>query len=282
MTVSEDVVVMDDGVPLFVRSYQSESAVERTLFIVHGVCEHGGRYEHVAEAAVARGWKVVLPDLRGHGKSGGVSVHVTTFERYLTDIDRLIEHFHLVPRKTALLGHSMGGLVSARYVQTRDWKCAALVAVAPWIGLSMSINPIVYGLGRLLAGCFPRVRFRTNIRRTHLTHDAELSEKREGDPLIHRSVTAGWFIAGQQAVHAAKFEAAKITVPMLVLQGDIDPIVDARATQVWFSRLGSADKDKELQILPNHLHEILNEPDRNETLSRIFDWLQSRVSDQQI
>ncbi len=45
-----------DNVQLLVRHYpSSRPECDRTLLLVHGVCEHGGRYEHVAAAAAQAG-----------------------------------------------------------------------------------------------------------------------------------------------------------------------------------------------------------------------------------
>ena len=41
------------------------------VLISHGYAEHGGRYRHVAERLTAAGLSVVVPDHRGHGRSGG-------------------------------------------------------------------------------------------------------------------------------------------------------------------------------------------------------------------
>jgi len=128
-----------DGTSLFVRRYAADDPAGRTLVIVHGACEHGGRYEHVAEFAVERGWNVVIADLRGHGLSEGAPVHVMSFDQYLADLDRVFAEFAPRPQQTALLGHSMGGLLAIRYVQMRPERARALVAASPLLGLAMPV-----------------------------------------------------------------------------------------------------------------------------------------------
>ena len=72
-------VAAADGVELRVRHFSPAGSALRTLLVIHGVCEHGGRYEHVAKAAAQRGWQTLIADLRGHGRSGGPRAHVSRF-----------------------------------------------------------------------------------------------------------------------------------------------------------------------------------------------------------
>src|SRR5207302_1253053 len=44
-----------------------------TVLCVHGILEQGAAWQPVAAALAARGYHVVAPDLRGHGRSGHIS-----------------------------------------------------------------------------------------------------------------------------------------------------------------------------------------------------------------
>jgi acylglycerol lipase len=50
-----------------------------SIVLVHGYGEHAGRYRHVIEALVARGYGVHALDHRGHGESEGARAHVERF-----------------------------------------------------------------------------------------------------------------------------------------------------------------------------------------------------------
>jgi alpha-beta hydrolase superfamily lysophospholipase len=115
----ETEVLTPDGERLFVRHYQSQThPADRTLLISHGASEHGERYRHIAEFFAGQGWNVVVGDHRGHGRSTGVPTHVRSFGHYARGpgIDSLAT-LVLNPRSTAVLGHSMGGLVAVRHAQ---------------------------------------------------------------------------------------------------------------------------------------------------------------------
>jgi hypothetical protein len=61
-----------------------------TLLIVHGILDHGAAWDAVARSLAARGYRVVAPDLRGHGRSAhlatGASYHLIDF---VADLDAL-------------------------------------------------------------------------------------------------------------------------------------------------------------------------------------------------
>src|SRR5436305_8720490 len=106
------------------------------VLIAHGYGEHVGRYERPADALVAAGAVVYAVDHVGHGKSEGERVLVADFEDVVTDLHALDETARREHpgRPVALLGHSMGGLIAARYAQRYGDSLAALVLSSPVIG----------------------------------------------------------------------------------------------------------------------------------------------------
>ncbi|NQV25314.1 MAG: alpha/beta hydrolase [Rhodopirellula sp.] len=277
MKCTEFNVAANDSASLFVRNCVPRPADRcgRTLIIVHGTSEHGGRYLHVAAEAVARGWDVIIPDLRGHGRSDGIAVHIDRFEQYLQDLDTIWQYFELNPARTAVLGHSFGGLVSIRFAETRPSKLAALVPMSPLLGLRVKIDVLTYAIGRLMSLIAPTTRFQSKVPPEHTTRNPEVLKRRTSDPLLHRSVTASWFFQMKQALHDANEQAASITVPILTMQAGADLIVDPLAVEPWLKKTSSTDRT--LQILREHYHELLNEEDWRETLTELLVWLESKI-----
>lgn len=267
----------NDSTGLFVRQFvpREPERHRRTLLIVHGTSEHGGRYRHVAQEAVRRGWEVIVPDLRGHGKSRGVPVHVDDFEQYLQDLDTLFQYFELNPDRTAIAGHSFGGLITARYAETRPTRMSAVVLLAPLLGLKVKINPISYFIGKCMTYVAPRTRFRSTVPVEHTTRNERVLRHRQKDKLIHRSVTAAWFFEMQTALEAVWSQAPELIVPLLTLQGSDDLIVEPSAAAPWIAETGS--NDRSFRLMNGHYHELLNEPDWRETLAHILSWLETRL-----
>ncbi|MCA9053744.1 MAG: alpha/beta fold hydrolase [Planctomycetaceae bacterium] len=270
------VLASTDGIPLFVRIHRPLlHSARRNLMIVHGAGQHGGRYLQLAEAAVGQGWTVVACDLRGHGRSGGVPTHLDHFDQYLTDLDSLISALALDVGRTAFFGHSLGGLVCTRYLQSRETQAPALALSSPLLALKLRVSQMKLAAGKLCALIAPRTRFRTQVREAQLTTNGSALARRRTDPLTRRSVTAGWYFQVLDAVCDAWEQADRLTLPLLMLQGDADQIVDPDAPYRWLPRVPSADKT--LQVLPNQLHELLHEPGWERTVDEILAWIDRRV-----
>ncbi len=59
-----------DGIEIFVTR-NSIDHPRAVMVIVHGICEHSGRYNYTASRFNEWGYSVYRFDLRGHGRSGG-------------------------------------------------------------------------------------------------------------------------------------------------------------------------------------------------------------------
>ncbi len=265
-----------DGVELFVRSYRPDhSDASPTLYWVHGLGEHGGRHEHLAKAITDRGWRMVVADLRGHGRSTGTRTHVASFDDYVKNIALIWQRTGLNDQPTVLLGHSMGGLIAVRTVQSGLIKPSSMVLSSPLLGLKLRVNPITVMLGRLLVKFVPTARFSNGIDPSNMTHDQEFAALRRGDPLINKTVTASWFFAMQAAMNAGQREAHLVNLPVFALQGSMDRTTDPDAMTDWWIRIQS--EEKTLIALEDHFHELFFEPDWHETTLRMMDWLDWRI-----
>jgi lysophospholipase len=279
MGLAEQELIADDGTNLFVRWFRPDSGdASRTLLIVHGVCEHGARYEHVARMLVDEGWNVVIPDLRGHGRSGGVPVHVTSFRRYASDLKTVYKHFELDSNQTALLGHSMGGLISLRFAQIHPGDVSALVLISPLLGIEVPIPRTTIAAGRVLSVVAPRTRFRSRVDPQWTTRSEETLKRRADDELMHRSVTAGWYFAMKASLAAAWEETDRVRLPLLIMQAGNDKIVDAAAPEAWLEQV--SESDTTFRRFEEHYHELLNEPDWTQTVESVIGWLAERISTQ--
>lgn len=276
MLVEETNWRTSDGLQLHIRRYQPRTplAPVRSMLVIHGGCEHGGRYAHVMERLVAEGWTVTLPDLRGHGMSEGTRTDVTDVSVYLKDLAAIEHEFCPNGKADVILAHSFGGLLAIRYAQTIR-QPQAMVLSAPLLGLLLPVPWWKDWVGRLLVGIAPTTRFRTGINPRNMTRDPEFLARRLADPLLIRSVTVRWFFAMRRALREALGEAASIRCPLLVLQGLDDQTVDPQAARPFLDRTSSTNR--ELVELPDHVHETLNDADWSATLDIILGWLTTVV-----
>jgi acyl transferase domain-containing protein/acyl-CoA synthetase (AMP-forming)/AMP-acid ligase II/pimeloyl-ACP methyl ester carboxylesterase len=95
---------------------------------LHGILEQGTSWIEVARQLVARGYRILAPDLRGHGRSDhvgpGGSYHILDF---LADLDTLVHRF--IDRPFTLVGHSFGSVLGALLSSLRPQLVKRLILV---------------------------------------------------------------------------------------------------------------------------------------------------------
>ncbi|BAU65096.1 Beta-ketoacyl synthase [Stanieria sp. NIES-3757] len=95
---------------------------------LHGILEQGAAWSEVAIRLAQKGYRVIAPDLRGHGRSDhvgkGGSYNILDF---LADIDAIVEN--LADRAFTLVGHSLGSVVAAIFASIRPQQVNNLVLV---------------------------------------------------------------------------------------------------------------------------------------------------------
>ncbi len=247
---------------------QEQADSPKTLFLVHGACEYGERYDRFVMSAIGNGWRVIAPDLRGHGHSTGDFVHILQFDEYINDLRFLLNSLKCRAARTVLVGCSMGGLISIRYIQQQaeagaDPFCCSLVLLSPFLGLKLPVPAWKIFAGRLLSRFKPETRFRSTIDPEILTHDAEAIRIRKLDHLIRKQVSARWFVESARAIRDAFSDIDQYSIPTLILQSGEDRVVDPLATKAWVDLVNRKPSRSSLpvalKILPGWYHEVLRE-----------------------
>ncbi len=138
----------DDGVPLFASRFDADQA-RGTVLIVHGFTENADKFAEVIHSLLRRGLSVVAYDQRGHGRSGraegldGLSLtHVKDFDEYVRDMDVVRrEVLSGMPRPWRVFCHSMGGAVTALYLERHPGVFDRAAMCAPMIAPNLSGMP---------------------------------------------------------------------------------------------------------------------------------------------
>jgi alpha-beta hydrolase superfamily lysophospholipase len=269
--------VGDDGLGLFWRLWapDDDPPLGRVL-ICHGYAEHGGRYRHVAERLTAAGIAAVVPDHRGHGRSEGRPVSVARFDDYITDLHRVAADVAADQgdAPTVLLGHSMGGLIAAVYALRHPSELCGLVLSAPAVTRS-GVSAATVAAGRLLARLVPEMGvMRLPLER--ISRDPEVVAAYLADPLVHpRRVRARLGAEMLRAMDEVAAGLPRLTLPVLAMQGDADALVDPSAAAYVHARVGSSDRT--LHVYPGLYHEIFNEPERDQVIGEMVDWVRARI-----
>lgn len=143
----------DDGAKLFVYRWQPDVGIGKAVVhIAHGLAEHAGRYERLAETLTENGFVVFANDHRGHGKTAQTANDIGHFadqngwQRVLKDIEELVrlERNEYFGHRVILFGHSLGSLV-AQHLATRDLFDGVAMS-----GASGLVTPLIR-VGKLIA-----------------------------------------------------------------------------------------------------------------------------------
>lgn len=247
------------------------------VLLVHGFAEHGNRYEHVAAALTAAGFSVAAMDLRGHGQSEGDRGHVERFDDYLDDVRAGLDQFspEIDGLPLFLAGHSMGGLVAARYAARDPEGLAGLTLSAPGLGLSIPVPAWKSGLAHVMSGLAPKLAIPSGIDAALISHDPAIVAAYENDPLVFQNARARWFIEFVAAQDAALASAGQMRLPLLMQVGTGDQLVSIEAIESFCARYGGPDNT--LLRYEGFFHEIYNEIERARPIGDLVAWLQSHV-----
>lgn len=96
------------------------------LLLVHGGRDHARNWDWVARA-LRDEYRVIAPDLRGHGDSDWSIGGQYTLPEYVLDLAQLIDVLDLAPLR--IMAHSMGAAVSLQYAGVYPEKVHKLVAI---------------------------------------------------------------------------------------------------------------------------------------------------------
>ncbi|HEY9888492.1 MAG TPA: alpha/beta fold hydrolase, partial [Candidatus Obscuribacterales bacterium] len=116
------------GLDLCVCSWGPETG--QPILCLHGVLNQGAIWDAIAPALVQQGYRVIAPDLRGHGKSGHVGPEGNyQLLDHLGDVDALVQQLGLA--HFPVVGHSMGAVIAASYASARPQYIRSLTLVEP-------------------------------------------------------------------------------------------------------------------------------------------------------
>ena len=267
--------ISKDGIKLSIQTWTINEPVAE-LIVIHGGNEYTGRYNWVAKILNENKINVHSFDLRGHGNSGGERVYITTFDELIDDLHLFIENLKLSNDKIFILGHSLGGLIAMTYlIKYPDTKCRGVILSGSPTKLADGFSPLLIKISSVLSALFPKLKTqKLNVQL--LSRDPKVIEDFVNDPLIYHEGTkaryGGEFI---KAMIKLREHYSSFNFPVLIMHGSADKLADPQGSQWMYDEISS--EDKTLEILDGLYHNILDEPEKNEVIGKIIEWIKKRI-----
>jgi len=263
-----------DGTTLAFDAYEPARARGTVLWLC-GWSDHRARWRHVGAALQDAGYAAYFLDQRGQGESGGGRGHLSRFSQLLGDLHAFRRAVRLRPAATLpqiLIGHSFGGLVVLRYLETQPGDVAAAALSAPWLATAAPVPTWKRWLAELLTNVWPALPVRARVDAGWLSHDPAVGRDYEANPAVHGLMTPGAWSEIRWAQGAVAADARRIEVPLLFLLPGEDRLADASVTRALADGLKG---DVLVRGFPDLFHELLNEPsaERAPVLRDLLDFL---------
>ncbi len=265
------------GLDIYYQGWLPDGEVKAVLFIVHGLGEYCGRYTNVVNRFVPLGYSVYGLDHIGHGKSGGDREMVKTFEDFT---EPLKTYYKMVtawqPGKPVFIyGHSLGGLITSFHLLDEQASFKGAIISAAGVKVPENISGMTVFMGKVLSVLAPKAGI-LGLDINYLSHDKAVVDTYNADPLVFHGKTPARLAAEMlRAMMRVSAEAARITLPVFILHGSGDKIVDPAASIMLNEKVSS--KDKSFKIYEGDYHEVHNELDREVMFKDLEVWLAAHV-----
>ena len=250
-----------------------------SVVIAHGLGEHGGRYQRVAEHLVEHGCATYAIDHRGHGKSEGPRALVDRFDNAVADLDQLIDQVRTARSDVPLflLGHSMGGALALDYAIAHQDKLDGLLLSGPAVVLD-GAPAVLLILSKILSVVAPSLGV-FSVDPSLVSRDSAEVAAYVSDPLnFHGKATARTMGEIVRFVEGLPARLPQVTLPVLLMHGKEDKLAGSGGSELVYRSIRS--QDKTIKLYEGLYHEIFNElpADRARVFAELSGWIEAHLS----
>ena len=268
----------DDGMRLhYLRWRSGPSAPSAVVIFLHGIASHAGWFAETAAHLGHHGVEVYGLDRRGSGRSEGPGGHLDRYERVLDDVEQLVrlvcaEHPQ-VP--VFLAASSWAAKLGVVYAAERAAPLSGLLLLGPVLFPRVNLSPwrrVLVVAGHQLR---PMVRLPIPLTPELYTANPPYREYVRADPLRLLEATLRFYWETARLDRRRGHDTGRLVLPVLLLQGEDDQMVDVPATRRWFD--GLSGEHTTYRAYPGAGHTLDFEPDRSRYLADMLAWLSTTV-----
>lgn len=285
---------------IHIRVWSPQKEAVGILQIIHGMGEHGGRYDELARRMNMEGYLVVATDHRGHGLSvedieglGDISLPFDTLIEDEVELTQLLKRrYPELP--LFILGHSMGSFMAQGHMKISTEEIEGYILSGscrtPYLKTAMGskLGRIIEVIKRnkksklmnklLFAGYNRAIKERVTAF-DWLSRDRMVVAKYIDDPCCGFVYTSGFYASFlsylSKLFHRHDFDGLSRDIPILIMSGDRDPVGlygrGVRRLAHFYEGMGF--QKLKLNLYPGGRHEMINEINRVEVHEDILQFL---------
>lgn len=252
--------------------WEAEGQPRAVVTIIHSAYEHHGWYAWLIEQLRGEGYHVLTGDLPGHGElNRNLQAHDESFERYDLHVKKLMKMAFSYDLPVFVIGHGLGAVL-AIHVMRKKYPVAGVIFTSPWLQLKLQPGKMVSALTSISA-------ITSSMKVTHeidvamLTKDSEKIETIIDDIPYNTTVSVKWYRELQllqrdiTLLMTHKFP----NVPVLVMTGENDAIIDLTASKKWLYQQKLAEVH--MKEWPNCAHSLFHETERDTIFLFMVDYM---------
>lgn len=286
---------------IFARSWAPADGEIKAVFqLIHGMAEHGERYEEMGKVFCEAGYAFIVNDHVGHGKSVGEN---PVYGYFGADVNRggigFVEDAHMLTniakdefgKPVILMGHSMGSFVCRRYITKygKDVLGAVICGTAgpnPALGAGLALVSVICKvkgpmhrsklINSMAFGAYNKgFEGRTDF--DWLSVNKENVDKYIADDLCGFLFTVSGYknlFELLQFVTEGDWYGKVPDMPLLIISGEKDPVgeLGKGVKTTYEGLLKSNHNDVEMKLYKGLRHEIHNEDERFDVYADIIKW----------
>jgi acylglycerol lipase len=263
---------------IFYQYWLPETSPKAALLVIHGLNEHSGRYSNFAEFFTSKGYAVFSMDHIGHGKSEGTRSFAKKFSYYIDDIlvyvnmiSDWVPNIPIYP-----VGHSLGGLINTYLLLDHQHLFAGAVFSGSVVLVPEYVSSFTITMGKIISRILPKMGL-LEIDKQSISRDPDVVQAYLNDPLVFNGkITVRVSSEMNQAIERISQDGENISLPVLILHGSEDKIVEPECSRYLHDKVSSLEK--ELIIYDGFYHEIYNEPEKLTVFNDVLRWLDRQIS----
>ena len=282
-TVREALKLNGQRISVPAYAWSDDSVAPRAVLIaLHGSVQHAGSFTALAQKLAPQGVIFYSVDLRGHGvwlSQPGKRLKVdyaASSEDVVVLTEQLRQKHNGLP--VFLVGESVGAAVALTALSQKPKLFDGLILASPgarpvvghnWKATLRSIGQGIKTLGG-------RIDLSHHLKA--ISDDPRSTDEMLNDPKIRKHASLGDLLHTLNFIKSADTLASKINknVPVLVIQGNADNIIQSASAEALFAKL--ATKDKSIMTFPNVGHLLVTtEFMKPEVLTSVEGWLFART-----